>query len=260
MATAGQRRRHLRHFRERKDVLTVYDDNELVKRFRFDRAGIIYLTDLVRDCLQSPTERNYAISPELKIAITLRYLATGKMQMCNGDDLGPSQSTISCVINDTLNALTSPSIVQQFVQFPVNVRDIQRKQAAFMNIAGFPGVIGVIDGTHVRITAPHDNEAEYVNRKHFHSINTQIVFDADHYILDVIAKWPGSTHDARMLNESGLKVLFERNYMPTSCHLLGDSGYPCKRWLLTPFLRPLPGPQTDYNRYDVCLFCLPRDT
>ncbi|KAK0153209.1 Guanine nucleotide exchange C9orf72 [Merluccius polli] len=39
----------------------------------------------------------------------------------------------------------------------------------------------------------------FVNRTKVHSINTQIVFDATFNILDVVAKWPGSTHDPRIL-------------------------------------------------------------
>ncbi|CAH3146850.1 unnamed protein product, partial [Pocillopora meandrina] len=37
-------------------------------------------------------------------------------------------------------------------------------------VGGFPCAIGFIDGTHVRITAPHENEPDFVNRKGFHSI------------------------------------------------------------------------------------------
>ncbi|KAK0144584.1 hypothetical protein N1851_017037 [Merluccius polli] len=61
-----------------------------------------------------------------------------------------------------------------------------------------------------------------------HSTNTQIVFDATFNILDVVAKWPGSTHDPHILMGSGLRQLFERHLVPVGCHLLGDSGYPCK--------------------------------
>ncbi|KAG5847057.1 hypothetical protein ANANG_G00121760, partial [Anguilla anguilla] len=83
-------------------------------------------------------------------------------------------------------------------------------------------------------------------------INTQVVFDADCNILDVVSKWPGSTHDARILNKSGMQQLFDRNIVPPGCHLLGHKGYPQRRWLLTPFPRPQPGAQQNYNRAHRC--------
>ncbi len=100
-------------------------------------------------------------------------------------------------------ALAAPHIVTRFID-PTTPRIIQQNQTQFMQIASFPGVVGAIDGTHINITAPSVNENVYVNRKRYHSINTQVVFDADYNILDVVPKWPGSTHDVRIFNESGL--------------------------------------------------------
>lgn len=40
-------------------------------------------------------------------------------------------------------------------------------------LPGFPRIIGVIDGTHIRIRAPTRQPDAYVNRKKFHSLNTQ---------------------------------------------------------------------------------------
>uniref|UniRef100_A0A3B4GB47 DDE Tnp4 domain-containing protein n=1 Tax=Pundamilia nyererei TaxID=303518 RepID=A0A3B4GB47_9CICH len=105
-----------------------------------------------------------------------------------------------------------------------------------------------ITQTLTALSQPNIDEAVFVNRRHFHSINVQIVFNAACKILDIVAKWPGSTHDARMLSESGIRQLFERRYVPANCHLLGDSGYPCTPWLLTPYLQPHQGPQLNYNR------------
>lgn len=34
----------------------------------------------------------------------------------------------------------------------------------------FPGVIGIIDGTHIRIDKPAEDPDSYLNRKHFFSI------------------------------------------------------------------------------------------
>ncbi|XP_039516131.1 uncharacterized protein LOC120470613 isoform X3 [Pimephales promelas] len=45
-----------------------------------------------------------------------------------------------------------------------------------------------------------------------------------------------------MLSESGIRQLFERRYVPANCH------YPCKPWLLKPYLQPRQGPQLNYNR------------
>lgn len=109
-------------------------------------------------------------------------------------------------------------------------------------------IIGAIDGTHVRLVAPQEFEKEYVNRKGHHSINVQVVFDENYKFLDIVAQRPGSVHDARILRESGLFALFEAGRVAAGCHLLGDSGYPSLSWLLTPYLRPQPGPQTAYNR------------
>lgn len=49
-----------------------------------------------------------------------------------------------------------------------------------------PGTIGAIDGTHIAIVAPPKNdvlypEHAYINRKRFHSINTQLV--SGNYVL-----------------------------------------------------------------------------
>ncbi len=240
-------RRRLCTFQERKNVLELYDDRELIKRYRFDHQGILFVTDLVRNSLTPQTLRNNALTAELKVIMTLRFLATGKMQQCTSDDLGPSQSTVSRVLNGTIAALTTPNIVRQFIDFPTDLQTLRQKQEAFMRIAGFPGVVGAIDGTHVHIISPTVNEEAYVNRKGFHSINVQVVFDAAYKILDLVPKWPGSTHDSRVLSESGLTGLFEQNYVRPGCHLVGDSGYPLKRCLFTPYRRPQGEQQLNYN-------------
>ena len=43
-----------------------------------------------------------------------------------------------------------------------------------MLIIGFPGVIGAIDCTHLRLIAPTNNPEDYINRKGNHSINVQV--------------------------------------------------------------------------------------
>ena len=230
--------RRQRIYKQRRDVLAEYSDSELLERYRFDQAGILFVTDLVKEEIQSATKRSQALTPVTKVTITLRYLATGRMQLCSADDFGVSQSTVSRVITETVEALSAPNIVSQFIKFPRSQAAVDRNVRHFQLISGFPGVVGAIDGTHVKIVAPTDNEPLYVNRHRYHSINVQVVCDASYCLLDIVAQWPGSTHDSRILQQSGLNQLFERGMVPQGCHMLGDSGYPCKTWLLTPYLPP----------------------
>ena len=47
-------------------------------------------------------------------------------------------------------------------------------RTSFEDEGGFPGVIGFIDGTHIRIRAPEDDPDAYINRKKFFSLNVQV--------------------------------------------------------------------------------------
>lgn len=73
--------------------------------------------------------------------------------------------------------------------------------------AQFPNVVGLIDGTHIRVIVPKNIEYVYVNRKNYHSINVQAVCDHNGAFTNIVAKWPGSTHDSRIFKESQLPNL-----------------------------------------------------
>lgn len=56
----------------------------------------------------------------------------------------------------------------QCIKWPDNV-ETQEIEQAFRR-RGFPGAIGAIDGTHIRIDRPTEDPDSYLNRKHFFSI------------------------------------------------------------------------------------------
>lgn len=74
----------------------------------------------------------------------------------------------------------------------------------------------------------------------------QAVCDSKLRFMNIVAKWPGSTHDSFILENSALKDMFERGAIPEGW-LLGDSGYPLRPWLLTPVLNPTTRPEERYN-------------
>ncbi|CAB3231326.1 unnamed protein product [Arctia plantaginis] len=117
----------------------------------------------------------------------------------------------------------------------------------FFKIAKFPNVLGCIDCTHIKIQSPGGDDAElFRNRKSYMSINMQTISSPNLLITDIVARWPGSTHDSTIYQNSRRYERFERGDYQGS-YLLGDSGYPLKSHLLTPYLNPATVGQQRYN-------------
>ena len=139
---------------------------------------------------------------------------------------------------------------REYIIFNSGRQEIQERQLQFYQYCNFPGVLGAIDCTHVGIQNPGGpNSLYFMNRKTKYSINTQIVCDQNGKILDIVARWPGSAHDSRIFHESSVKAYLEEDNIEG--HLLGDSGYPCLSYLMTPLLNPVSAAETRYNRAQV---------
>lgn len=75
----------------------------------------------------------------------------------------------------------------------------------------------------------------------------QVLCDANLVFLNVVAKWAGSVHDARILRNSALFEAFESERPPLQGVILGDGGYFLRPWLMTPFRYPATPSQRRYN-------------
>jgi hypothetical protein len=64
--------------------------------------------------------------------------------------------------------------------------------------------------------------------------------------LSVVARWPGSTHDAHIWNNCNLSLAFESGQIHNGW-LLGDSAYGLKPWLLTPVWTTSTAKERKYN-------------
>lgn len=232
-----------RVIRDRLNPLEEYSDDEIFDRYRFRPATIQYILDSIAPSIVHNTAKNCALPPTLQLLTCLRFLATGAYHRLVGDSIGVSETTTGrCCRSVTDSIITN--LLKNSITFPTGncAREIKQQ---FLAVAGFPNVLGCVDGTFIRIIAPSENEPDYVNRKGFHSLNVQAVCDAKYKITSICAKWPGSVHDSRIWRESALCQQFENGVH--SGFLLGDSGYPCKRYLMTPFLNPSTAPQQRFN-------------
>lgn len=104
-----------------------------------------------------------------------------------------------------------------------------------LQISGFPDVLGCIDGTYISIRTPaHKVKSTYINRHDTSSITLQAICDNNKMFLDVFTGPPSKIHDARIYKLSFISKKL-KDICENKWHILGDSAYPLKKWLLTPF-------------------------
>ena len=236
--------RRERIFRDRFDPLDIYSEQEFRDRYRFTKATFRHILEMINDGLDRKTRRNNPVPAHIQLLLALRYYATDNFQRVSGDLLGLHISTANRAVHRVSRLLAS--LRQQWIKFPMpdEFRQVKRQ---FFDIKEFPGVIGAIDGSHIRIANPGgEDSARFVNRKGFYSVNTQVICDASMKITNIVARWPGSTHDSRILENS--RILDTLETLDTGTYILGDNGYACKKYLLTPLLRPGNPAENKYNQ------------
>ncbi|KAK0139987.1 hypothetical protein N1851_023094 [Merluccius polli] len=156
------------------------------------------------------------------------------MQLCNADDLGISQPSVSHKPNhqrallEELTELSSKLVKAEIIPlissnsfsgFLWTINNYTGSKPTSWH-AGMHGVVGAVDGTHIQIIAPSKDEDVFVNRKKVHTSTRRL------FLMQLLT--------FLMLLQSGLQ------------------GLPMIRWLslqdvLTPYLSPQPGAQLKYN-------------
>lgn len=116
-------------------------------------------------------------------------------------------------------------------------QQLRKTVTDFNNLRGqgsFPNVVGCVDGTHIAINGPK-NDNSFYNRKGYHSAILQVICDSKLKFLDIFFGWPGSVHDARVWQNSPIYGRLKNNLLPEEYHLLGDTAYPVDTFLMAPF-------------------------
>ena len=234
-------RKYLTDFQNPLEYLT---DEQFIERYRLNKAGVIGFMEYLQQDLENESGRGLPLPPILMFLVVLRFYATGSFQLVTGDLESVSQPTVSRLVKYISTAIGSK--YSDFIKFPEG-ESAAREASRFFQNSGFPGVVGAIDCTHIKIQSPGGDAAElYRNRKRLFSLNVQAVCNSDMIFTNLVARWRGSVHDSRIFLNSLLRQNFEDGRY--NGILLGDNGYGCKRYLMTPFLVPQNDGEKRYNR------------
>lgn len=233
-------------------------ERNFIKLFRLNKEAVRYIINGLQPHMV-PHRRITKIPQHLQILCVLHFLGHGSYQesISKGYHFSMSQPAVSRCINNICTVLTRV-LLNEWIVFPQNERAVQRNKDLFFERYGFPGTIGVIDGTQIPIVAPPANHnihpgAPYYNRKGFYSVNVQIIADANLRITNINARFPGSVHDAAIWRMSTINAHFENIFTNDALHyhLIGDEGYPLLPWLLIKYPGNYPEntPHGRYNRH-----------
>ena len=125
--------------------------------------------------------------------------------MSIGPVFNVGKSTVIEAVQDVVGALYE--LKDEYIHFPETVVETAASTQTFRDLSRLPNIVGAIDGTHIRINAPHESAVDYFSRYQQHDFGIQAVADGNMLFLDSSAGYPGSMHDARILRNS---ILYQR--------------------------------------------------
>ena len=133
--------------------------------------------------LKRPTLGSRSLSVSLQVTTALRFYTKGSFQVVSADVHRIIRPIV--LINDVTHCLVRLSCEHVKMSTQQELVNVMGK---FHQIAGFPNVMGPIDGTHIRIKSPPNDEHLFVNRKYYHSINVQGVCDDKLRFINIVVK------------------------------------------------------------------------
>ena len=219
------------------------------------------LCDRLHDRLvKQDTNYRQAISLAEKIAVTLRFPATGDSYRDLAFAFRIAHNTISDFVPEVCRAIVDELGGEVMIP-PHDANDWRRIAQRFQDRWNFPHVLGALDGKHIRIQCPAQSGSYFRNYKGFFSIILMALVDADYRFIWVDVGKNGSCSDAQVFNQCTLKDGLQGNTMNVPppdpiphddrdmpYFIIADDAFAMKTWLMKPYAqRDLSFEQRIYN-------------
>lgn len=235
------------------------DGERFQRYFRLDRDQFdVLLAKIGPVITMQRTNYRQPIPPAERLAICLRFLATGDSYRTIADSYRVGASTVGRIVVQVCKAIWD-ELVSEYMQEPTTADDWRGIADGFQRRWNFPNCVGSIDGKHVVIKAPNKSGSLYHNYKGTYSIILLAVVDAEYRFRVVDVGSYGRASDGGVLSNSifgqrlrdgslglpGDAVLPGAERLgPQPFVFVGDEAFPLRRNLM----RPFPGRQVGGHR------------
>jgi hypothetical protein len=186
-------------------------DNNYLQSAQTTKEGFIHV---LRNIYQNPVFFSQGRKPQLpvphQLALTLEWLGTygnGASIGCLSQNLSVGRGTVVKVTRRILTALLD--LGKQYFTWPDQER--QKEISEVMQLEGFDGCVGFVDGTNFPLFQRPGKDGEvFFDCKKRYSINTQIVCDFNKYITSFMTGWPGLCADSFIFKKMALEKFFDQ--------------------------------------------------
>ena len=218
---------------------------------RVSIALFLEILEKVTPALAVPQRTKYTLEPGLKVALTIRHLATGDSYPSLSQAFRVGVSTICTFIPKVCKAIADAYQQEAFPLKKARAADWEAIAQVFERRWQFPHCIGAIDGKHCPIRKPKKSGSEFWSYKGGFSINILAIADADCNFIWVELGGKGGHGDTTIFYSCELYSSLQRNLSdlpvprPLSDHpldtsnvpyyLLGDDAFALEPYLMKPF-------------------------
>lgn len=124
------------------------------------------------------------ISAEVRLAVTLRFLAMGDGFRSLSQQFRIGLSTTREIVLETCQKIYNV-LQEEYLSTPTNVQEWLAISQKFNTRWHMPHVLGCLDGKHVRIARPRRSGSQYYNYKGYFSIVLMAICNAEYEYLYV---------------------------------------------------------------------------
>ncbi|PNF19724.1 hypothetical protein B7P43_G14778 [Cryptotermes secundus] len=224
------------------------DDDE--KFFQYFRLSQYQFNELLEKIKVMITKEDMvfkeAITPKEKLAVCLRFLATGDSFKSIAFSYRLGISTVQNIVVDVCNIIIQ-QLLESYMPIPTNEKWCGIANAIW-NAWNFPNCVGAIDGKHVVITAPANSRSLYFNYKKTFSIVLMALVDANYNFIAVdigayrknsdwgiFANWKLGKYLAQKKLNIPEDKPFPETVTPMPHIIIGDEAFPLKTYLMRPY-------------------------
>ena len=200
------------------------------------------------------------LEPGLKLALTLRHLASGSTYSAMKYGWRVPHNTQSLIVREVCQAIIDEYMpdVMTCPTTPERWRAISDK---FLKRWNFPHTCGALDGKHIACKCPPKSGSQYFNYKGFYSVVLMDLVDADYKFIWADIGGKGSASDAQIYNNSEIKEFAEdgtigfpapdalpNDYQNVPYFFIGDDAFALRETMMKPYsLRGLDNEERIFN-------------